>query len=91
MEYREFLQRAGVDLANFPPDQRMIPTIYRANFRDPSSFFAAQKFPMRHKDTLYAANADAIEVLKFTAYLNALTSTVSGVAGNLRGTRDSLR
>src|SRR5262245_7920977 len=69
MEYRATLERAGVNLANFPPEQRFIPTVYRANFRDPSSFFAAQKFPMRNKDTIYATNADAIEVVKFLTYL----------------------
>jgi polysaccharide export outer membrane protein len=91
MEYRETLERAGVKLANFPPEQRFIPTVYRANFRDPSSFFAAQKFPMRHKDTIYVANADAVEVEKFLTYLRTVTSTVSGVASDLRLTRDSLR
>src|SRR5262249_43259363 len=48
MEHRETLERIGVDIRKFAT-QKYIPTIYRANFRDPSSFFFAQRFPMRHK------------------------------------------
>jgi polysaccharide biosynthesis/export protein len=90
MEYREALERMGADLSKFPPGQKFIPTIYRANFRDPSSFFYAQRFPMRHKDTIYAANSDATEVVKFLDYLRAVTSTVSGVATDAATTRDVL-
>src|SRR5262245_13870097 len=78
-EYRGALERMGADLSKFPPDQKLIPTVYRANFRDPSSFFYAQRFPMRHRDTIYAANSDATEVVKFLDYLRAVTSTVAGV------------
>ena len=81
-ELREALERMGVDLINFPPNQKVIPTIYRANFRDPSSFLFAQRFPMRNKDTIYVGNADAIEVSKAFAYLREWTSTASGVAAD---------
>lgn len=82
IEYREALNRMGVNLSKFPPEQKFIPTIYRANFRDPSSFFYAQKFPMRNKDIIYAANADAVEVEKFLAYVTSITSTVAGSTTN---------
>ena len=52
----------------------LIPAIYRANFRDPSSFLFAQKFPMRDRDTIYVGNAEAIEVSKLFAYLQLWTS-----------------
>jgi polysaccharide biosynthesis/export protein len=82
LEYRESLEKVKVDLKRFRPDQNLIPTIYRANFRDPSSFFFAQAFPMRHKDIIYASNADAVEVVKFLNFLRSITSTVAGVAGD---------
>jgi polysaccharide export outer membrane protein len=91
LEYRESLESLKVDLKRFPRDQKLIPTIYRANFRDPSSFFFAQGFPMRHKDIIYVSNADSVEVIKFLAYLRTITSTVSGVADDAVVTRDSIR
>jgi polysaccharide export outer membrane protein len=61
---------------------KVIPTVYRCNFRDPSSFFVAQAFMMRHKDVIYVANADSVEVVKFLDYVRAISSTASGVAGD---------
>jgi polysaccharide export outer membrane protein len=74
------LERLPVDLRAFPAEQAMIPVVYRANFRDPSSFFFAQAFPMRHKDVIYASNADAVEISKFLSFLQQLTATASGVS-----------
>jgi polysaccharide biosynthesis/export protein len=79
-ERRVLLEKIGVDLSHFPADQQIIPTIYRANYRDPSSFFFAQRFQMRNKDVIYVGNADAVEMIKFTSYLRSMTSTVAGVA-----------
>jgi polysaccharide export outer membrane protein len=80
LEYRETLDALKVDLTKFPASQRLVPTVYRANFRDPSSFFFAQGFPMRHKDIIYVTNADSVEVVKFLDYIRAITSTVAGVS-----------
>lgn len=82
MEYREALANMGVDLKRFPPDMKVIPTVYRCNFRDPSSFFVAQAFMMRHKDVIYVANADSVEVVKFLDYVRAISSTASSVASD---------
>jgi polysaccharide export outer membrane protein len=81
----------GANLSKFPKSQKFIPTVYRANFRDPSSFFFAQKFPMRHKDVIYASNADSVEVVKFLDYVRSVTSTVSGVAGDTVLTKDAIK
>jgi polysaccharide export outer membrane protein len=91
MECREALEALKVNLKRFPRGQKLIPTVYRANFRDPSSFFFAQGFPMRHKDIIYVSNADSVEVVKFLIYLRTITSTVSGVADDALVTRDSIR
>lgn len=90
IEYREALENMGVDLSAFPPEQELVPTVYRANFRDPSSFFFAQSFLMRHKDIIYVSNADSIEVVKFLGYVSTITSTISGVAGDAVLTRDAI-
>ena len=91
MEYREALSSMRVNLSKFPKDQKFIPTVYRANFRDPSSFFFAQKFPMRHKDVIYVSNADSVEVVKFLDYVRSMTSTVSGVANDTVLTKDAIK
>jgi polysaccharide export outer membrane protein len=89
MEYRDALEKMGVNLKPFPREQGIIPTVYRANFRDPSSFFVAQAFSMRHKDIIYVSNADSVEVVKFLGYARAITSTVSGVASDAVLTHDA--
>ena len=89
LEYRKALENMGVNLTKFPPQQEMIPTVYRANFRDPSSFFFVQSFLMRHKDIIYVSNADAVEVGKFLVYLRLITSTVSGVVTDIVITKDA--
>lgn len=91
VEYRDALEKMGVKLDKFPPHEKLIPTVYRANFRDPSSFFYAQGFQMRHKDIIYASNADSVEVVKFLDYVRAMTSTVSGVASDVSLTKDLVR
>lgn len=90
IEYRDALEKMGVKLSKFRPEEKLIPTVYRANFRDPSSFFLAQSFAMRHKDIIYVSNADSVEVVKFLDYVRAITSTVSGVAGDTVLTKDAL-
>ena len=89
MENRALLEAVGVDLANFPQQQVVIPTIYHANFRNPEAFFMAQSFPMRNKDIIYVSNAEAVEVSKFLTYVNGITSTVSGVTADAALTRSS--
>lgn len=90
MEYRNALEKMGVNLNPFPPELKIIPTVYRLNFRDPSGFFVAQAFPVRHKDVIYVSNADSVEVVKFLDYARAVTSTVSGVSGDAVLTRDAI-
>jgi polysaccharide export outer membrane protein len=80
MERRDTLEKMGVDLSSFPAGQDVIPTVYRANFRDPSSYLFTQRFMMRNKDTIYVGNADSVEFTKLLAYTTAITGTMSGVA-----------
>lgn len=91
LEYREVLERIGVDTKKFPADQKVIPTIYRANFRDPSAFFLADRFPMRHRDAIYVPNADSVELEKFLFHTQAITGTISTVTGDAVATRGNIR
>ena len=91
MEPRETVERMGVDTSKFPAATRFIPTVYRANFRDPSAFFVAQRFPMRNKDAIYVANADSVELEKFIAHSRTLTNYVAGTAVDVLVTRDAIR
>ncbi len=76
LENRVALEKMGADLSHFPMDRKLIPTIYRVNFRDPSGFFASQKFPMHDGDVLYVDNSDQVELTKFLTMI----STISGTA-----------
>jgi len=71
LEDRRSLLAMGVDLSRFSPAVTKVPTIYQANFRDPSSFFAAQQFTLRDKDVLYVSNASSVELTKFLGVINA--------------------
>ena len=50
-----------------------VPVIYRADLKDPRTFFVAQSFPVNDKDVLYVSNASAAELQKF---LNLVFSVV---------------
>jgi polysaccharide export outer membrane protein len=91
LEVRDALAAMGVDLSPFPPQQKLIPTVYRANFRDPSSYFFAQQFPMRNKDVIYASNAASVEVTKFIDYANTITGGISNTAVDAALTRKGIR
>jgi len=73
---RNVLQGLGVDTTRFASND--IPVIFRANLRDPSAFFAVQKFAMQDKDIVYISNSDSVELVKFLNVLNSATSTASG-------------
>ena len=60
--------------------QGRVPVVFRLDLKDPASFFAAQDFPMRHKDVVYVSNAPAAELQKF---LN-IVGSVAGPALTLR-------
>ncbi len=86
---KPLLSKLGVDVSRFKTDT--VPVIFRANLRDPSAFFAVQRFPMQDKDILYVTNSDSIELLKFLNIVNSVTSTASGVSSDVVSTRDAVR
>jgi polysaccharide biosynthesis/export protein len=49
-----------------------IPVIYRADLKDPATFFMAQDFAIRNKDVMYVADAPAAELQKFVNLLSGV-------------------
>lgn len=54
-----------------------LPVVYRADLKDPATFFVAQSFPIQNGDVLYISNAPGAELQKF---LNILTSSIFSVS-----------
>lgn len=68
--------------ARLTPDGKL-PVIYRLDLKDPSSFFAAQSFPIRNKDILYVSNAPMADLQKFMNMVSSATFSVIGVANSI--------
>jgi polysaccharide export outer membrane protein len=90
VEKRSTLEQMGVDVSNFALGRDDIPTIFRVNFRDPSGFFAARKFPMRDNDVIYVDNADQVEITKFLNMITTVTGATSSVANDAASTKGSV-
>ncbi|KQT85592.1 sugar ABC transporter substrate-binding protein [Aurantimonas sp. Leaf443] len=69
-------------------DDVLVPVIFRANFRDPSSYFLAQRFLMQDKDILYIDNAKSVEVSKV---LDIIGTTTQGTIAPVVGVRNLTR
>jgi len=91
VEHRQTLEKMGLDLTKFDRGRDAFPTIFRVNFRDPSGFFAARKFPMRDGDVVYVDNADQVEVTKFLTLLTTVSGATSQVAVDAADTRAAWR
>lgn len=50
-----------------------IPVIYRADLKDPATFFAAQRFSMRDGDVLYVSNSSVADLQRF---VNLIASSI---------------
>ncbi|WP_181705721.1 polysaccharide biosynthesis/export family protein [Chthonobacter rhizosphaerae] len=85
---REVAQYGG-DVTKFHDDQ--IPVVFRANLRDPSAFFAVQRFPMQDSDLIYVSNAESVELTKFLTIVNNVSTTASGVPQDINDARNAIR
>jgi polysaccharide biosynthesis/export protein len=74
-EPRDVAAALGVDVNSFKDE--LIPVIFSTSFRDPGGYFLATKLQMRNQDVLFVANAEAVEVTKFLAFLNVIMNTSS--------------
>lgn len=87
-ETRGALEAMGVDVADIPESETMVPTIYQVDFRKPDSFFLASEFQLRDGDVIYISNARFVDISKFFN----LATTVSGgtvqVDGDIQALHD---
>jgi len=86
---RKSLVAAGVDVSRFQGD--IIPTVFKANLRDPAIFFAIQEFKMKDKDIIYVSNADSVELTKFMSILNDVSDTTANIPANALTTKNSIK
>jgi polysaccharide biosynthesis/export protein len=91
LEHRSNLGKMQMNLSAFAPDVTEVPTIYRANFRDPSSFFVAKKFYVHDRDVLYVTNADKVELFKFLALITGVTDSAATAASDVVTVRSAGR
>jgi polysaccharide biosynthesis/export protein len=78
-EPRELAEKLGVDCSKM--DGPTVPIVYSVSFSDPAGYFLATRVQMHNKDVIFAANAQSVEITKFTTFLNALISVpTNGVA-----------
>ena len=74
LENRDVLAAMGFDVASLTSGGGdTVPTIYRADFRKPDSFFMAADFGIRDGDMVYVTNAQAVEFGKFFNVIRTVT------------------
>jgi polysaccharide export outer membrane protein len=77
-EPRELAEKLGVDCSKM--DGPTVPVVYSVSLADPAGYFLATRMQMRNKDVLFVANAQSVEITKFTQFLNALISVPANTA-----------
>jgi polysaccharide biosynthesis/export protein len=77
-EPRALAEKLGVDCSKM--DGPTVPIIYTVSFVDPAGYFLASRVQMHNKDIIFAANAQSVEIEKFTTLVNAITSVPNNVA-----------
>jgi len=75
-EPRELAMKLGVDCSKM--NGPTVPIVYSVSLVDPAGYFLATKMQMHNKDVIFAANAQSVEIEKFTGFLDALLATTNG-------------
>ena len=78
-EPRELAERLGVDCSKM--DGPTVPIVYSVSFSDPAGYFLATRVQMHNKDVIFAANAQSVDITKFTTFLNAVISVPTNAVG----------
>jgi polysaccharide biosynthesis/export protein len=76
-EPRQLAERLGVDCSKM--DGPTVPIVYSVSFSNPAGYFLATRMQMRNKDLIFAANAQSVDITKFTNFVDALLTVPSGV------------
>lgn len=75
LEPRELAEQLGVDVSKFRGE--LIPVIFSTSFRAPGGYFLATNVQMRNQDVVFVANAESVDVTKFTASIDSIMNTVN--------------
>lgn len=86
---RKTLVDMGLDVSKFSEQQ--VPVIFRADMRNPETFFAMQRFKMQDKDIIYVSNAITSDISKFLELVNGVSDATGNVPANAVLTRNSIR
>jgi len=60
-----------------------VPVVYRADLKDPATFFVAQSFPIRDRDLVFVSNAPAAELQKFLNLVLSITYPIINLTNQL--------
>lgn len=71
----DLARRYGVQL--LAEDRETVPIVYQLNLKDPQSFFAMNKFPVRPDDIVYVSPAPLADLAKFFQILSGATGSVA--------------
>lgn len=74
-EPRDLAERLGIDCSKFVGPT--VPVVYNVDFRDPAGYFLADKFRMRDRDIVFAANAATVDTAKFLQYVRLIVATAN--------------
>lgn len=66
-EHASVLRHLGFAVATDAP--AVLPTVYRADFANPSTLFLADQFPMRNKDMIFVSNSPLTDFQKFLSII----------------------
>jgi polysaccharide export outer membrane protein len=58
-----------------------VPVIYKLDLKEPTSYFAAQRFLMRDNDVIFVSNAPSTDLQKFLTIIGSGLGLVSSTAG----------
>lgn len=70
-ERAETLRRMGFEPPASAPVE--VPTVYRADFTNPTTLFLTQRFPMRNNDLIFVSNSPFTDYQKFIAIILPFT------------------
>ena len=56
-----------------------VPVVFRFNFSDPATLFAAQTFPIQNHDLIYVASAPITDLQKFLGLIIQIVYPIQGL------------
>lgn len=62
----------GQVMSNATTEDGKVPVIYQFDMNNPTTYFAAQNFPMKNKDVMYVSVASSVELMKFLALITTV-------------------